>query len=108
VQAFAFVDTNVLLHYQFFGDVEWAKHLGVDTVTLVFAPVVLAELDQHKWNGSRREKARAKAVLKRLDQLGFSAAPVLVRPGVEAAALVAEPVDAVFAQHRLDPHVGDD
>jgi hypothetical protein len=108
VQVFAFVDTNVLLHYQFFADVEWVKQLGAGAVTLVFAPVVLTELDEKKWTGSRREKGRAKAVLKKLDQLGLSAAPVAVRPGVAALALAAEPVDAVFAQHRLDPHINDD
>ena len=108
MQVFAFVDTNVLLHYQFFADVDWAAQLGVDAVTLVFAPVVLSELDRHKWNGSRREKARAKTVLKRLDSLELSPAPVAVRSGVAALAVVAEPGDAVFAQHRLDRHVADD
>lgn len=108
MQLFAFVDTNVLLHFQFFADVDWAKQFGVDAVTLVFAPVVLAELDQHKWGGSRREKTRAKAVLKRLDALNLSPSAVAVRPGVSAMALIAEPPDSVFAQHRLDAHVGDD
>ena len=74
VRVFGFVDTNVLLHYRFFADVDWAAQLGVHAVTLVFAPVVLSELDQHKWNGGRREKSRAKAVLKKLDSLGLSAA----------------------------------
>jgi hypothetical protein len=108
VRVFAFLDMNVLLHYRFFADVDWAAQLRVDAVTLVFAPVVLSELDQHKWNGGRRERSRAKAVLKNLDLLGLSAAAVNGRPGVSAVAIVTEPPDAVIAQHRLDPHVADD
>ena len=86
VSVFTFIDTNVLLHYDFFADVDWAAQLGVDDVKLVFAPVVLSELDRHKWSGSRREKARAKAVLKKLDSLGLSTTPVTVRTGVAAMA----------------------
>lgn len=98
VHAFVFDDTNVLLHYQFFDEVDWHSQLGVTSVTLVFAPVVLAELDRHKWSGSRREKARATSVLKKIAALGLSTTPVGIRPGVDALALDAEPPDALFAQ----------
>ncbi len=66
MQAFVFIDTNVLLHYRSFDEVDWPGQLGATAVTLVFAPVVLTELDRHKWSGSRREKARAKSTLKKL------------------------------------------
>ena len=108
MHAFVFDDTNVLLHYQFFDEVDWHAQLGVTSVTLVFAPVVLAELDRHKWSGSRREKARARSVLKKIAALGLSTTPVSLRPGVDAMALDAEPPDALFAQHRLHPQAGDD
>jgi hypothetical protein len=108
VHAFVFDDTNVLLHYQFFDEVDWHAQLGVTSVTLVFAPVVLAELDRHKWSGSRREKGRARSVLKKIAALGLSATPVSLRPGVDAMALDAEPPDALFAQHRLHPQASDD
>lgn len=58
VEAFVFIDTNALLHYQFFDEVDWPAQFGVTNVTLVFAPIVLAELDRHKWSGSRHERAR--------------------------------------------------
>ncbi len=108
MRAFVFIDTNVLLHYQFFDEVDWSAPLGVAHVTLVFAPVVLSELDRHKWAGSRREKARAKSVLTRIDSLGLSTMPVKVRTGVDAVALDAEPADALFAEHRLDARTSDD
>lgn len=108
METYAFVDTNVLLHYRFFRDVDWAAALGVRPVTLVFAPVVLAELDQLKWAGSRREKSRAKAVLAALDDLGLAATSVALRPGVNVAAASLEPDEALFGRHQLHPAVNDD
>lgn len=98
----------MLLHYQFFDQVDWPAQLSVTSVTLVFAPIVLADLDRHKWSGSRREKARAKSVLKKVAALGLSVTPVNIRAGVSAIALDAEPADALFAQHRLHPQASDD
>ena len=51
MEVFAFIDTNVLLHYRFFRDVDWAAALDEPEVVLVLAPVVLSELDDHKWSG---------------------------------------------------------
>jgi hypothetical protein len=34
METFAFVDTNLLLHYQLFTEVDWHKELGVADVTL--------------------------------------------------------------------------
>src|SRR5262245_53227348 len=98
---FAVIDTNVLLHYRFFDEVDWPRELGVDSLTLVFAPVTLAELDEMKWTGGRRERGRAKAVLKKIHALGLSTAAVKVRDSVSAIALDAEPADALFGRHRL-------
>lgn len=30
MEIFVFIDTNVLLHYRFFDEVDWAAQLGVD------------------------------------------------------------------------------
>ena len=108
MRVFAFIDTNVLLHYRFFRDVNWATELHADTATLVFAPVVVEELDKRKWAEARRDRVRAKNVLKALKDLGLSAAPVTMRPSVEIMALDEEPADALFTRHRLQPRVSDD
>ena len=108
MRTFAFIDTNVLLHYRFFRDVNWAKELRAEEATLVFAPVVVEELDKRKWAGARRERVRAKKVLKALKDLGLSATPGAMRPGVEIMALDEEAADDLFARHRLQPRVSDD
>lgn len=105
---FAFIDTNVLLHYRFFRDVNWAEELRAEEATLVFAPVVVEELDKRKWTGARRERLRATKVLKALKDLGLSATPVTMRSSVKIVALDEEPADDLFARHRLQPRVSDD
>jgi predicted ribonuclease YlaK len=88
--------------------VDCAEVLNAPQVTLVLAPVVLSELDKQKWSGGRREKSRAKAVLKLIDELALSEDPVLLRPGVELMAVAYEPASDTFARHRLEPDTADD
>ena len=108
MQIYEFIDTNVLLHYAFFRDVDWAEVLDSPEVVVVLAPVVLGELDEHKWSGSRREKSRAKAVLKALDQLELSTVPARLRERVRIMAIADEPEDVVFRRQRLQGTVKDD
>lgn len=107
-ETFALTDTNVFIHYEFFRNVDWAAELGVRVVTLVLPPVVLEELDKRKWAGTRREKERAKAVLRALKDLGLSTTPVEIRPGVLVVALDDEPDDEYLKQHRLQARAADD
>lgn len=108
MKVFVFVDSNVLLQYRLFDQVDWARELGVLGATLVFAPVVFSELDTFKWGGTRRQKDRARAVLKKLNALALTTTPVPVREAVQALALDAEPEDALFVQHRLSAQSKDD
>ena len=38
MEVFAFVDTNIVLQYKPFDEVDWAAQFGVPEVTLVFTP----------------------------------------------------------------------
>jgi hypothetical protein len=105
---FVFIDTNVLLQYRLFDEVDWPKELGIPQMTLVFAPVIFAELDKFKWGGTRRQKERARSVLKKLNALALSMSPVPVRKGVDAIGLDGEPPDETFAQHRVQRQSADD
>jgi hypothetical protein len=105
---FVFIDTNVLLQYRLFDEVDWAKELGVPQLTLVFTPIVFTELDKFRWGGTRRQRDRSRAVVKKLNALALSITPVTVRKGVDAIGLDTEPADAVFAQHRLERQSADD
>ncbi len=78
METFAFVDTNLLLHYRLFTEVDWHKELGVADVTLVLAPVVVSEVDDHKWSGSSPSTwMRSSARSSELRETSSSAAPPL-------------------------------
>ena len=106
--AYTFIDTNVLMQFRMFDQVDWAKELRVPEVTLVFAPIVFSELDKYKWAGTRRQKERARAVLKKLLALQLSTTPVDVGRAIKAIALDEEPADTLFVQHRVQPQCADD
>ena len=109
--AYCFIDTNVLIHFQTFDEVDWPTVFQVDQVCLVLGPVVMAELNQHKDDSShgwRQKRARMlvgklSALLKEkpLDQ------PVEVRQGVSIFDIPKEPV-VDWKALGLDPRVNDD
>lgn len=67
---FVFLDTNIFLHFQFFTEIPWNELLKVHSVILVVPPIILKELDKHKYNHpSEKIKDRAKKVTKKLAEL---------------------------------------
>lgn len=90
-----FPDTNTLIHFQTFDEVDWPTHLSAKAVELVLAPSVLRELDKHKNDpsDSRRSK-RARMLnskLKKLLESAPSSAAVDVRRGVTLSDIVRTP-----------------
>jgi len=78
---YIFPDTNIFLHFNFFTEIDWRKIVSAKLVTLVIAPVVMKELDRHKYNqSSERLRKRAGKVTKRFAELLTTNAEV--RPGV--------------------------
>jgi hypothetical protein len=64
-----FVDTNLLLHYRFPADVDWRALTKAASVVVVFAPIVVRELDKHKHATTSKVRKRAASVLRRLHGL---------------------------------------
>lgn len=58
---YLFLDTNILLHYQWFEEIPWQEVLGIsEDVTIVICETVIAEIDKHKdgQKGKVRDKAK--------------------------------------------------
>jgi len=58
---FCYLDTNSLLHYKYFLDIDWCKALKLKKITLIICRPVLNELDKKKYNHPNkkiRERAR--------------------------------------------------
>jgi hypothetical protein len=107
-----FLDTNILLEFQTFNEVNWLKVLNAKRVCLVLAPIVIHELDKHKsdYTNTRRQK-RARMLLPKITKLieGETIADELpqVRRNVTLMVLPNEPLIDWRAEH-LDPTVNDD
>lgn len=101
-----FLDTNIYLHFTFFDEIDWVSLLGVPEITLVVPPIVLKELDGHKYgHPSRTIKGRADKVVKKFNQLLDSG--VTVRPGVQISFDHIEPREE-YDLHHLDRRSQDD
>ncbi len=104
----AFVDTNLLLHYQFLDKIDWPTVLSAEQVIIEIAPVVIRELNKQKdENRSAKLRRRAASVLKRLHALSEQAPETQIRPGVAVHFGTQEP-DLDYAVHHLNPTTQDD
>lgn len=110
--AFAFVDTNIFLHFTYFDQIDWPRELGYRSVCLVIAPTVLAELDDFKYDrDSKRRQERSAKVTKHLSAIAEATpagipAPIPDRKDVQLL-LLAGATD-VSSYSGLVPSVKDD
>src|SRR6266568_3499621 len=109
---YCFLDTNILLEFQTFDEVEWPKVLNAKQVCLVLAPIVVHELDTHKtdYTNARRQK-RARMLLPKITKLVEGEKIVYKLPQVRHNVTLLVLPDGPFidwkAEH-LDPMVNDD
>jgi len=84
-------DTNVLLHYTLFTEIDWPAVAEASDIILLFPATVIHELDARKYTGSdQRLQNRAQTVLRQIE-LAESNGPsngsvaVAIAPAVPAA-----------------------
>jgi|GEM_PF-5248596 len=108
---YCFLDTNILIEFQTFDEVEWPQLLNAQQVCLVLAPIVVYELDKHKsdYSNTRLQK-RARMLLSKLNKLLDVETPPgelpQVRRNVTLMTLKEPSVD--WKAEGLDPNVPDD
>lgn len=110
---YCFVDTNVLLQFETFDEVDWPTAVSSMQVCLVLAPVVGAELNDHKDDASNeRLNKRARLLLSKLKTRLQDAKPgeqVPVRSGVTLMDIPREPSAGFdWARYGLDRSNNDD
>lgn len=100
-------DTNVLLHYRLFTEIDWLAVAEASDITLLFPTTVVHELDARKYTGSdQRLQHRAQTVLRQIE-LAESNGPsdksvaVAIAPAVPAAHLDELHLDPVSADDRI-------
>jgi hypothetical protein len=110
---YCFLDTNILLEFTTFDEVDWPKVLSAKQVCLVLAPIVLRELDKHKtdYHNSRRQN-RARMLLSKLSKIfDTTNQAIYIRPNVTMMILPKEPfVDKPedWVKEGLDQNISDD
>ncbi len=80
---FAFLDTNTLLHYRRFSEVDWPSELSSPTVTIIILPTVIDELDALKSEHQLKHiRTRAKSLCQHVLELTVDGDPVALKSNV--------------------------
>lgn len=59
---YAFLDTNMLLHYKVFEGMPWSEILGDDEYRFIICQKVFDEIDKHKDGDKTKLRNRAKKI----------------------------------------------
>jgi len=104
----AFVDTLCFLQYPWLASIDWVRILDADSVEIVLAPAVVAELDKKKNEGSPRLRQRARDALARIKEiLDRGTLRGNLRPNVTISFVAKQPgID--FEAHGLSAGHADD
>jgi len=104
--AYCFLDTNVLIHFPTFDEVDWQAKLGLDNATLVLAPVVLSEVDKLKTDHTKPwQQERARMLIRKFRTLLESNSPgssIDIRPFVALVDVGSEPGREFFEENGLE------
>lgn len=83
---YLFVDTNILLHFKAFDEIKWKDFIESE-FQIVIAPVILYELDKHKYNNnpkiSKRSKGIVSKILLHIDNRSYPISILQQRPPLE-------------------------
>lgn len=64
-----FIDTNILLHYRAFDEIDWLGILNAEQINIYLPSIVIQELDKHKYSSSSKLRDKANKVIKKLHKL---------------------------------------
>lgn len=96
---YIFLDSNIFIHFKHFEEINWKNELELNNeFEIVLAPIIIDELDKHKYNPNQRISRRVKKLLPRIENLI-----------VEGKILVTKrPSDSTFTEYNLDKSEQDD
>jgi PIN domain-containing protein len=105
---YCFLDTDVLLHFTTFDEVNWLKFLNTHLVYLVLPITVVRELEKHKDDGSKPHlQERARMLLPKIFKfLAGTIGSVFIREGVFLLTIPREPL-VNWKELELDQDVKD-
>ncbi|TMI93027.1 MAG: hypothetical protein E6H08_11020 [Bacteroidetes bacterium] len=102
---FIFIDTNIFIHFRHFEEINWAEALDTsEQIVITLAPIVVDELDKHKYNPIRKISNRARKLLPRIEEIIDN--PSSCKIGFSI--ILDRPLDDTFNSHNLNRRENDD
>lgn len=102
---YIFIDTNIFIHFRDFEEIDWPIITGKQGITtLVIAPIVIDELDKHKYSSNKKIGNRVKKLLPRLESIleNNSSCRYLLKY------ISSRPIDDTFSINKLNRKEQDD
>lgn len=104
-----FLDTNVFLHFKLFDHIPWYKILNTDKVKIIIAPIVISELDEHKYNERAKIRKRAKNILSKLhNYIGNGSLSAKINGKLNLVFITKQPSKETFSNFKLNHNSQDD
>jgi hypothetical protein len=100
-----FIDTNIILHFTPLDQVDWAEVCGEQKVNILFAPVVIEELDKQKRNSNSRISKRAKNAVKKIGEIGITGNWT---DNISIQVITKRPASETYLNHSLNREEQDD
>lgn len=101
---YIFLDTNIFIHFQYFENVEWSEIVGDSDFTIVLAPIVIDELDKHKYSSNKKVAKKVKTILSKIEKIIEN--PTSCKLGFHY--ITQRPSDDLFSKYGLDKKEQDD
>lgn len=96
-----FLDTNILLHFKNFTEINWITVCEDDKCKIVLAPIVIQELDKHKIGNDEKSK-RARRILQQIEEFVENQKKE-IRKNVGLTIIIQRPDKNIFKIYHFDP-----
>lgn len=102
---YVFLDTNIFIHFSDFEQLDWQNILDTEEdIVITLAPIVIDELDKHKYNKNPKIAKRVKRLLPKIES--YIDNPKLCKYGLKY--ISSRPLDFTFTENKLDKNEQDD
>ena len=98
------LDTNIFIHFKDFDQIDWKSLTSInDSFTIIIPPVVIDELDKHKYNKNPKISRRVKRILPKIENfIGKT------QPDFNLKLIASRPGNKTFADNQLNKDEQDD
>lgn len=103
---YLFLDTNIFIHFKNFEDIPWNQILecNKNDIEIAIAPIVIDELDKHKYNSNAKVANRIKKLMPKFNEILSTGNS----KGLKVQFLDKRPHNEIFEEYMLDKSQQDD